>query len=336
MFQVLEAATADALWLKAANWFSVDGIATRQESRGGATFEVLRAALTLEDPRQRWITSRAPALNPAFALAEVIWIVCGRNDSSFLNYFNPLLPRFAGKGPHYRGAYGYRLRTHFGIDQLERAYRVLSSAKNSRQVVLQIWDGAQDLPAEDGSAQAEDVPCNIVALLKVREGRLEWTQVIRSNDIILGLPYNIIQFSTLQEVLAGWLGIEVASYHHFADSLHLYERDAPVSNRIATRPLPRNADSIAVPKRMSEHSFADLSALAETISRAETTADQVLSSFQQLNLDPGFRNWAAVLTADSLRRRKAFSMMGSVMQVCSNTCLATMFDRWLQRNGQVP
>ena len=336
MFQVLEAATADALWLKAADWFSVDGIATRQESRGGPTFEVLRAALTLEDPRQRWITSRAPALNPAFALAEVIWLVCGRNDSAFLNYFNPRLPDFAGRGVFYHGAYGYRLRTHFGIDQLERAYRVLSSAQNSRQVVLQIWDTIADLPSDDGSARAEDVPCNIVALLKVREGRLEWTQVMRSNDLILGLPHNIIQFSSLQEVLAGWLGVELGSYNHFADSLHLYERDAPVSDRIAPRPLPRNADSIAVPNVMSEQSFAELAVLAETLSVPEATPERILSSFQQVNLDPGFRNWAAILTADALRRRKAFSMMGSVMQECSNACLAIMFDRWLQRRRQAP
>ena len=57
MFRVLEAATADALWLKAADWFSSDGIATRQDSRNGLTFEVLRAALTLQDPRQ---PGRAP------------------------------------------------------------------------------------------------------------------------------------------------------------------------------------------------------------------------------------------------------------------------------------
>src|SRR5271166_6936261 len=91
MFRALEAATADALWLKAAHWFTPDGVATNQNSSGGRTAEVLRASLTLRDPRQRWITSRAPAMNPAFALAEVIWIVCGRNDSRFLNYFNPRL-----------------------------------------------------------------------------------------------------------------------------------------------------------------------------------------------------------------------------------------------------
>jgi thymidylate synthase len=335
MFRVLEAETADALWLKAADWFSPGGIATNQDSRAGHTAEVLRASLALRDPRQRWITSRAPAINPAFALAEVVWIICGRNDSAFLNYFNPNLPRFAGDGATYHGAYGYRLRKHFKIDQLERAYRVLTANCDTRQVVLQIWDSAEDLPRDDGTTQAQDVPCNVAALLKLRGGRLEWTQIMRSNDLILGLPHNIVQFSSLQEVLAGWLGVEVGSYHHFTDSLHLYDRDAPVSDHIALRPLPPNAESIALQKTISERSFSNLADLGDKLSSPVADVNAVLMAFQSADVDPAFPSWAAILTADSLRRRKALRMVESVMENCSNICLATMFERWLGRHREV-
>lgn len=47
---------------------------------------------------------------------------------------------------------------------------------------------------------------------------------MRSNDVHRGLPYNVVQFTTLQEVMAGWLGLEVGGYHHWSDSLHLYRR----------------------------------------------------------------------------------------------------------------
>src|SRR5439155_956769 len=173
----------------------------------------LHAALSIRDSRQRWVASRFPPLNPPFAIAEVIWIICGRQDSKFLNYFNPKLPNFAGTGPTYYGAYGFRLREHFGVDQLERAYRALHSNKDSRQVVLQIWDPRMDLPTESGEPRAPDVPCNLTAILKVRGGRLEWTQVMRSNDLFRGLPHNIVQFTSLQEVIAGWLGLEPGTYN---------------------------------------------------------------------------------------------------------------------------
>ncbi len=335
MFQVLEETSADALWLKAAEWFEPGGLATKQDGRGGQTAEVLRAGLTLRDPRQRWITSRAPAMNPAFALAEVIWIMCGREDSAFLDYFNPMLPRFAGVGSTYYGAYGHRLRKRFGIDQLERAYNALSGNPESRQVVLQIWDSSMDLPREDGSAQSEDIPCNIAALLKVRNGRLEWTQVMRSNDLIRGLPHNIVQFSSLQEIFAGWLEVDLGSYHHFADSLHLYQRDSPISDRVLPCSLPRNNESIALAKSHSEISFLKLADLGDTLSSPGVCSEDALRAFENLDLDPALHSWAAIMTADALRRRKDFRRMNSVLQTSGNPCLTTMFKRWLDRDRSV-
>ena len=103
-------------------------------------------AITIQEPTNRWVVSREPAINPAFSLAEVIWILTGRNDAGFLNYFNSALPAFAGHGSCYHGAYGFRLRRHFrdgwgrDLDQLERAYLTLCHEPDSRQAVLQIWD----------------------------------------------------------------------------------------------------------------------------------------------------------------------------------------------------
>ena len=97
MFRVFDAATADELWQQVAAAFR-DGEGVTQGSRIGPTQEIMHAALCIRDPRQRWIMSRRPAMSPAFAVAEVVWIVTGRQDSAFLNYFNPGLPRHAGDG----------------------------------------------------------------------------------------------------------------------------------------------------------------------------------------------------------------------------------------------
>ena len=78
-------------------------------------------------PRQRWIVSRRPVINPAFGIAEVVWLLAGSNDAEVLNFWFPRLPEFAGHGPTYDGAYGYRLRKQFGIDQVRRVCDALSS-----------------------------------------------------------------------------------------------------------------------------------------------------------------------------------------------------------------
>ena len=45
---------------------------------------------------------------------------------------------------------------------------------------------------------------------------------MRSNDIVFGLPYNFLQFTFLQEIIAGWLNVDVGEYMHISDSLHMY------------------------------------------------------------------------------------------------------------------
>ena len=56
--------------------------------------------------------------------------------SEVINYWNPKLAEFAGDGDTYYGAYGKRIRSHFGFDQLEKAYYALQNTPESRQVVI--------------------------------------------------------------------------------------------------------------------------------------------------------------------------------------------------------
>ena len=205
MIQIFSGNTADDVWRQIALAFGASNGTAPQASRAGPTTEILHASISLANPRQRWVTSRRPAINPAFAIAEVVWIITGRRDAAFLTFFNRQYEKHAGAGPLYHGAYGWRLRQHLGLDQLARAYDALRHNPDSRQVVLQIWDAKADMPHEDGRPVFDDIPCNVVSLLKVRDGALEWMQVIRSNDVFKGVPHNFVQFTSLQEIMAGWL-----------------------------------------------------------------------------------------------------------------------------------
>jgi len=217
--------SADIVWQEAARELLNQPDYTHS-GRNGNTREILPCVLRIHDPSRRWILSRRPPYNPAFGLVEFLWIITGNNESRVLNYWNPNLPKYSGAGERYHGAYGFRLRHEFGLDQIKRAFDVLAHAPETRQAVLQIWKPDIDMPEGDGRSVSKDIPCNVMSLLKIRDGRLNWTQIMRSNDIMRGLPYNIIQFTMLQEVMAGWLGCELGEYIHLSDSLHVYERDA--------------------------------------------------------------------------------------------------------------
>ena len=303
-----------------------------QPSRAGATKEILHAALTINDPRQRWVASRRPPLNVAFAIAEVVWIMTGRNDLAFMEAWNSRLPNYVGKGPQLHGAYGHRLRCHMGIDQLTRAYQALSSNPNTRQVVLQIWDASADLPHPDGSPAAQDVPCNAFAFLKIRERKLEWLQAIRSNDLFLGVPYNFIQFTCLQEVMAGWLGIECGTYNQLSDSLHMYEQDERSTFGSLPLPsLPPNTDSLALPKGESEAAFGELGRRIERMMTPDLRRHQLEAIAVWDEGPEAFRNMLAVLASETARRHRWPAIHDDVMAACTNPVYRELWSRWLTR-----
>lgn len=331
MFKVLNAKTADSVWLKCADLFLKGDDAVSQSSRAGSTVEILNAALCLEDPRQRWVASREPAMNPAFAIAEVVWILSGSNKAVLPNYFNPVLPKFAGFDTKYHGAYGYRIRNHFGFDQLESAFNALNSNRDTRQVVLQIWDANVDLPREKGLPLSQDIPCNINSMLKVRDGRLEWTQIMRSNDLVRGFPHNVVQFTTLQEILAGWLNVEVGHYNHYSDSLHVYESDLEGLHSSGQKTFPLNLDNLSLEKLVSQRAIDTLIEFCSKCCEAKVSGKELLGSLRSLTLPKPYKNLALILGADALRRRKANPEMEEALSQCSNECLTFLFRRWRER-----
>jgi thymidylate synthase len=322
-----EGETADEAWRLSAQALMNDN-ALRQDSRLGSTREILHASYVINNPRQRWVLSRQPAINPAFAIAEVIWILLGRNDADFLNYWNPILPKFAGDTKIYHGAYGYRLRNNFSFDQIERAYQILSNNPDSRQVILQIWDGILDLPSSAGLSAAPDIPCNICSMPKIRDGKLEWLQVMRSNDLFLGSPHNFIQFTSLQEILAGWLGVEVGSYVQICDSLHCYEKDLG-SYSMSEEPIDlKNTDNLAIGKSESEAAIQFIGSAMDQLRSVDLTIANFSQIKNKTDLPQGYQNMLNIVAADAARRRGWIEEMVSSASACSNPALFMAWERW--------
>ena len=334
MISVFSGLTADEVWQELAHAFQDSAHISTQSSRGGQTRELLHVALSIEDPRQRWIVSRRPTINIAFALAEVVWIVAARRDLKFLEFWNRELPGFVGPGPDVHGAYGYRLRVHLGIDQLMRAYQTLNHNPDSRQVVLQVWESNIDSARADGTPSAPDIPCNVMSMLKVREGSLEWTQIVRSHDLFLGMPYNFVQFTSLQEVLAGWLGIDCGTYNQFSDSLHVYLRDT--DNVVASLDrtpsgVELNPDSLALPYEKSAWVFSELEHRIETLIEPDSTVSDIYHLCEWHEAPVAYQNILDILVAESLRRRGESGAATEVADYCTNSVYRQLWDQWISR-----
>ncbi|WP_405657805.1 thymidylate synthase [Streptomyces sp. NBC_00079] len=218
--------------------------------RGMTTRELLGVHLTLTRPRARLLhLPPARILNPAFAAAETVWHLLG-SDAPWIFDYNSRLRRYADDG-FLRGAYGPRMRRWGGrIDQLAEVIRTLRTDPDSRRAVIQLYDPSLD------AAGHRDVPCTLGFRFQLRQGRLNMSTTMRSQDVWLGLPYDLFFATVLHELMAGWVGADLGAYHHHVDSLHLYETDLPAAVAL---PLPVTGPAMEMTElATSWHDFGEL------------------------------------------------------------------------------
>jgi len=190
-----------------------------------------------------------------------------------------------------------------------------------------------DFPSEDGEPTSKDIPCNICSMLKVRNGRLEWSQIMRSNDVYRGLPYNFIQFTTLQEVLAGWIGVEPGTYTHYADSLHLYDEDAVKAFSSIAVPPTAIPKSLALPRDQANAVWSEMNRRVNVLVERELSAKEYGSLARLYDAPEEFGSLMAVVAADAARRKKCIEGMNEAISHCESPLLKQLWNRWAERKG---
>lgn len=328
MAEFIVGRTANDVWRKAASMLLQQKDTV--EGRTGDVFEILHSFIMIEEPRQKWIYDRMPPVSIAYALAELVWIMNGDDCSDIINFFNPRLKKFAGRAKLYHGAYGKRIRSHYGFDQLEKAYYALQNVPESRQVVIQIYDTKEDFPMDNGKPRDDDIPCNICSMLKVRQGKLEWSQIMRSNDVLLGMPYNFIQFTGLQEILAGWLELDMGTYNHYSDSLHLYNRDISKVD-IAEENTLENDDSLSLCKGETEKIFKEIYARMKTLTSADIVESDIYSLAQLDSEYDAYNNIMLIIASYVAKKKQNDDLVTELMKECTNKVYVAMWNRWIDR-----
>lgn len=173
--------------------------------------------LTYTHPKERVLFHVDRDAPHIFHLMECIWLLAGRQDVAFLKQFNQNIGQFSDDGETFNAAYGYRLREHFGVDQLVQVIEILHRDPGTRQAVLQLWDPA------DLAKKTLDKACNLEVIFDTRCGRLNMTVYNRSNDVVWGaLGANAVHFTFLQEFIACAVGLRVGEYRQVSNNLHLY------------------------------------------------------------------------------------------------------------------
>jgi len=127
---------------------------------------------------------------PKTAAAECAWFFRGEQDSTFIEQYCGIWKDFTeNDGKTIKAAYGYRWRKHFGRDQVEDLVQCLMKDPSNRRTVLCAWD-----PGDDGlmNMGTKNVPCPFAMSFYIVNGKLMCSYFIRSSDLYVGLPYDIM------------------------------------------------------------------------------------------------------------------------------------------------
>lgn len=192
-----------------------------QESRdGNVVDEIINAVTVIKDPTRCIMKNKIRKMPMRYAIGELLWYLSGNNKLSAIQKFTKAWDRMSDDGEHVNSNYGYCLMHKFGFNQIEQALIQLRDNPNSRQVVLHVKEARNLI-----DSPTNDLNCTVCLQLFIRDGKLYMTTYMRSNDLWMGFPYDVFQFTCLQTLLAMELDVELGTYTHVAGSLHLYERD---------------------------------------------------------------------------------------------------------------
>jgi thymidylate synthase len=251
--------------------------------KGRKSKEILNYSLVIANP-----TERLPYTTQFFlpgAIARFVWMMAANNrlkDIEF--YWGSKVSRFSDDGILVPGSsYGERmLHARPGVNQVQGIVERLKTDPSTRRAAVAIYQ------AEDAIRESGDIPCAFGLFYHVREGKLHGTVMMRSNNALRLLPYNLFEFSWLAEAIAAEIRIPLGTLTYHAVSMHVYEDDYQAAESLVGSDI--GAAFPAVPKIPSEPS--PIEQIRELV-RLESDARHAAAGFSGDNfeewLDRGMR-----------------------------------------------
>ena len=193
----------------------------------GSYKELLNYQFTINDLSNEIVTLKSRNISLNYLIGELLWYASGSNKLDFIDKFSKFWNKISDDGKTSNSAYGYILKYKFNFDQIETVIDLLKNDITSRRAVLNF-----NFPNEN-MLNTKDEVCTIALQFLVRNNKLNCTSMMRSNDVIFGLSYDLTFFILLQKYIASRLGLEPGTYTHFDTSLHVYEKDFELVKSIA-------------------------------------------------------------------------------------------------------
>lgn len=188
--------------------------------RGERTIEIEDFHIDLDPRLDRFCAFKERAFSLKYLAGEFGWYLGADPNDTIIE----VLSKFWGKiknpvRPYWNSNYGVPI---FLNHQFHNCVETLRVDPDSRQAAI--------ILSTDGviHSNTRDKICTNAIMFRIRKGKLNMTVQMRSNDVILGLGYDLPIFSFIQEMmlvaLRNYMSLDMGLYHHTSASFHIYEK----------------------------------------------------------------------------------------------------------------
>lgn len=185
---------------------------------------------------------------------ELLWFLNGDTNIRYLNehgvtIWDEWATEAGDLGPLYGKQWrSWPTRDGGAIDQISQVIEAIKSNPNSRRHIVSAWN-VEYLPDEALSPQ-ENVKqgrmalaaCHTLFQFYVADHKLSCMLMARSQDYLLGTPFNIASYALLTHMIAQQCDLEVGDFIWTGGDVHLYNNhleQARLQLSREPRPLPR-------------------------------------------------------------------------------------------------
>jgi thymidylate synthase len=189
--------------------------------RNGEAFDDTKAIFNcgfyMDNPSENHIKNEERGWKLEYAEAEWQWYLSGDRSIEKLGEIYGKVPpiwcRMADPDGNVNSNYGWQWQRN---DQIDYVVAKLKDNPNTRHAAISIYDG------KEWDKYRHDTPCTYAVQFTILNNKLNMSVYMRSNDLWYGFCNDQYQFSSLQQLIAERLSMDLGWYYHHAHNMHLY------------------------------------------------------------------------------------------------------------------
>jgi thymidylate synthase len=167
------------------------------------------------NPLDNKINTKFRKWNESYAMIEWDWYMSQNRSVEEIKKIAKTWDKMHNGNNIVNSNYGYQWNRN---GQLDYVINELKRNSNSRRAILTIYDGKEHIDYKF------DTPCTLNISFNIFNNKLNMSVLMRSNDLWYGFCNDQYCFSNLQKYISDKLNLDIGTYFHFSNNLHIYNK----------------------------------------------------------------------------------------------------------------